>query len=252
MPGVYSCEIISNERITESIYDIIISCPEIADTAYAGQFISIKCSEDKILRRPLSICGADNSRLRIIFETKGGGTIWLSGRSPGQYLDVLGPLGKGFLDPDGRIIVIGGGIGAPPILFAAQTSKSAVTAILGFRNKSKIILQNEFESICEKVYITTDDGSSHIRGTVAVPLAELLKLGGYDAVLACGPRVMLQVVANICNKYGVPCQVSLEERMGCGVGACVVCACATINNGAEVMSRVCRDGPVYDANEIFR
>ena len=250
MPGIYSCEIVGSKMLAESVYSIAISCPGIANTAVAGQFVNIKCGGERLLRRPVSICGVDEDELTFVFEVKGEGTYWLSGQAPGQNLDVLGPLGNGFSIPEGKMIVVGGGIGAPPMLFAAQTSKDAVTAVLGFRDMNRIILKNEFESICDKVYMTTDDGSRGIHGTVITPLAELLKRSEYDAVLACGPRVMLRAVAEMCKQCGVPCQVSLEERMGCGVGACVVCACATIKDGAERMSRVCKDGPVFDANEI--
>ena len=249
MPDIWSCEIVSNEKLAESIYAIVISCPDIAHTARAGQFVNIKCSEKSLLRRPISICSVDEG-VKLVFEVKGEGTEWLAGQAPGQILDVLGPLGNGFSLPRGNVIVIGGGIGAPPMLFAARSSSAESTAILGFRDISRIILKNEFETVCDKVYVTTDDGSSGIHGTVTVPLADLMKNGGYESVLACGPRVMLQAVAEICKHHGVPCMVSLEERMGCGIGACVVCACATIKDGVEGMSRVCKDGPVYDANEI--
>ena len=251
MPDVFICDIVNNERLSESVYALTASCPGIAEIAYAGQFVSIKCGEERLLRRPVSICRKNDEELKFVFEVKGEGTSWLSRRMPGQSLDILGPLGNGFRVPDGNIVVVGGGIGAPPLLFAAETSKGSVTAVLGFRDSGKVILRNEFESACESVYITTDDGSGGIQGTVTVPLFELLGNCGYDAVLACGPRAMLSAVADICGQRGVPCQVSLEERMGCGVGACVVCACATVIDGAPGMSRVCKDGPVFDARSII-
>ena len=250
LPGVYSCEIVNNDKLTDSVYDMTVLCPEISCKARAGQFVSVKCGEERLLRRPISICGADGGKLRFVFEVKGEGTKWLSGRAQGQTLDILGPLGNGFDISDGNIIVVGGGVGSPPLLYAAASSKGVVTAVLGFRDSGRIILENEFRAVCDSVYITTDDGSRGFHGTVTAPLTGLLESGGFGAVFACGPRAMLSPVAEICEIFGVPCQVSLEERMGCGVGACVVCACATVKGGAQYMSRVCKDGPVFDAREV--
>jgi len=186
----------------------------------------------------------------FVFEVKGQGTLWLSRREPGDALDILGPLGNGFYFPDGNIIVVGGGLGSPPILFAAQSARSGVTAILGFRDKSRVLLVSEFKDVCDEVYLTTDDGSLGICGQVTLPLEELIKKGGFGAVLACGQHAMQHAVSKLCEQYKIPCQVLLEERMGCGVGACLVCACATRKNGREYMSRVCKDGPVFDAGEV--
>ena len=250
MPDVYTCDIVYSERLADSVFSITVSCPEIAGSARAGQFVSIRCGEERLLRRPISICRIDEDEIEFVFEVKGEGTRWLSGLGQGNSLNILGPLGNGYDIPDGKIIIVGGGIGAPPLLFAADCAKSAVTAVLGFRDSSRIILRNEFETICGRVIITTDDGSGGKRGTVLQPLSELLESGGYAAVLACGPRAMLSPVAEMCIQRGVSCQTSLEERMGCGVGACMVCACKTVHDGIEGMSRVCKDGPVFDAKEV--
>jgi len=203
-----------------------------------------------MLRRPFGICSVTCETLMFVFEVKGQGTHWLSRREPGDVLDILGPLGNGFYFPDGNIIVVGGGLGSPPVLFAAQSAKRGVTAILGFRDKSRVILVNDFEDVCDKVYLTTDDGSYGICGQVTLPLGEQLKYGEFDAVLACGQLAMQQAVAKLCERYKIPCQVLLEERMGCGVGACLVCACATHKDGRDYMSRVCKDGPVFDAEVV--
>ena len=250
MPGVYDCAIVKKERLAESIYSITASCSDIVGIARAGQFVSVKCGEERLLRRPISICQVSDDELSLVFEAKGDGTKWLSLREPGQKIDILGPLGNGFSMPEGNAIAVGGGIGSPPLLFAAESSKSITAAVLGFRSMDRIILKDEFEVACEKLMIATDDGSSGIEGTVAKPLEILLESGEYDAVLACGPRTMLQTVAELCRKHGVRCQVSLEERMACGVGACVVCACATMIDGIEGMSRVCKDGPVFNAEVV--
>jgi dihydroorotate dehydrogenase electron transfer subunit len=162
----------------------------------------------------------------------------------------LGPLGRGFDLSGRRILVVGGGIGVPPMFFAARSAESDVTAVLGFRNQACIILAEEFKSICKNTYITTDDGSFGEKGSVTLPMKRLLEAGSFDAAMACGPKPMLKAVAGLCMEYHVPCQVSMEERMGCGIGACLVCACKTQKNGMEKMSHVCKDGPVFDAMEV--
>ena len=251
MPDVFMCEVVSCERLTGKLYAIDAVCGGLAEEEIrAGQFFNIKCGNENLLRRPISVCMASGGELKFIFEVKGAGTKWLSERTPGQKLDIHGPLGNGYCLPDGDIIVVGGGAGSPPMLFAARSAKAAVTAVLGFSGADAVILKNEFESVCGKVYITTDDGSFGIHGTVAVPLKKLLESGGHEAVIACGSPAMLTAVASLCAQFGVPCQVSLEERMACGVGACVVCACATISEGVRSISRVCKDGPVFDASAV--
>jgi len=244
MPDRYFCEIIEHEEVADGTFAVAIGWN---DTPRPGQFIHIKCGEDSLLRRPISICGVGDNTLKFVFEVKGAGTRWLSERYPGLLLDVLGPLGNGFSLPDGEeeILVVGGGIGVPPLLFAAASARGEVTALLGFRDEGKVILVDEFKEACADVRTITDD-----KGYVTELLAEALQNGAYGAVLACGPRAMLKAVAELCARHGVPCQVSLEERMGCGVGACLVCACATRTGGSDHMSRVCKDGPVFCAEEV--
>lgn len=250
MPKVYSCEVTGSETLAGSVFSVTVGADDLANSASAGQFVHIKCGEKRLLRRPVSICCADDGILRFVFEVRGAGTDWLSRRAPGDTLDILGPLGTGFIFPEGNIITVGGGIGTPPLLFAAKSAKGGATAVLGFRDKNRVMLEREFEEVCGEVYVTTDDGSYGIHGAVTKPLESLLQKGGHSAVLACGPRAMLSSVAALCERYGTSCQVSLEERMGCGVGACLVCACRTVKDGKEFMSRVCKDGPVFYAGEV--
>ena len=251
MPDTYSCQIVDNEKLNDTAISITLLCADLAADARPGQFLHIKCGDDLLLRRPLSICNVFVDILIVVFEVKGRGTHWLSQREPGDRINVLGPLGHGFVFPDGNIVVVGGGLGTPPMLFAAESANSGVTAVLGFRDMSRVMLVRDFEDVCDAVYLTTDDGSMGIHGSVVVPLEGLLQKGGYDAVLACGQRAMEHEVAKLCKRYSVPCQVSLEERMGCGVGACLVCTCTTVSkDGSENMSRVCRDGPVFDAADV--
>ena len=244
--------IIEKRTLAKGIYSVIIDAPELAEEAEAGQFANISVP-GFTLRRPISICGIDKERgtLRFVFEVRGKGTYALAQLSEGDSLDVLGPLGRGFNIPEGKkIIVIGGGIGVPPLLEISRETSSLCTAILGFRDYSRIILKDEFEENDSKTIICTDDGSVGIHGLVTVPLEEELKTGGYALVCACGPEPMIKAVIKTCEAHGVACQVSLEQRMGCGVGACVVCSCMTVRNGQEFYSRVCKDGPVFNAEEV--
>ncbi|MCH5204328.1 MAG: dihydroorotate dehydrogenase electron transfer subunit [Oscillospiraceae bacterium] len=244
--------IIEKHTLAKGIYSVIIDAPELADEAEAGQFANIGVP-GFTLRRPISICGIDRERgtLRFVFEVRGKGTYALAQLSEGDSLDVLGPLGRGFNIPEGkRIVVVGGGIGVPPLLEISRETSSLCTAIIGFRDYTKIILENEFKENNSETVLCTDDGSVGVHGVVTVPLEEVLKKGETAAVMACGPTPMLKAVIDMCGRYGVQCQVSLEQRMGCGVGACVVCSCMTVKNGEEYYSRVCKDGPVFSAEEV--
>ena len=136
------------------------------------------------------------------------------------------------------------------MLGLAKKLGDRATAILGFRDYSRIILADEFEKYGAATAICTDDGSVGYNGMVTGPLESTLKNTGADIVCACGPMPMLNAIAKICAQYEVPCKVSLEQRMGCGVGACVVCSCLTVRNGQEHYARVCKDGPVFDAKEV--
>ena len=253
MPINYLCEVVDNECLNDTTYILTVVCEGLAATARAGQFLHIKCGDARILRRPISICSVRSGALEFAFEVKGEGTRWLSKRKPGEMLDVLGPLGNAFSIPEGNIIVVGGGIGVPPLLLAAELAKGGVTALLGFTDKSRVIMRDAFENACDEVLISTDDGSFGEKGYVTDMLSKLLEGGRYEAVFACGPRPMLRAVFELCQLHGVSCQVSLEERMGCGVGACLVCACATLSQcgqGVVQMSRVCMEGPVFPAHEV--
>ena len=251
MSNIHISEVVANRIINDTTFAITILCPNLASKARPGQFLHIRCGEGLILRRPFGICHVLGDTLVFVFEVKGKGTRWLSERQPSDVLDIIGPLGNGFDFPKGRIIVVGGGLGSPPMLFAAESANGGVTAVLGFREKSRVMLVDEFKALSEKVYLTTDDGSVGIYGSVTLPLERLLEKGGYDAVMTCGQHAMERAVARLCEQYGVPCQVSLEERMGCGVGACLVCACETRKDGVEYMSRVCKEGPVFNAADVI-
>ena len=248
------CKIVSKEQVGDAVYMTL----EVGDMIRAsfrapGQFVHIRCGEGLLLRRPISVCSCmedePDDLLSIVFEVRGEGTRWLAGRELGDSLDVLGLAGNGFdLKPEGRYLLVGGGIGIPPMLGCAQYTGGRATAILGGRSRDKIILEEFFREACAKVLCATDDGSLGHHGFVnALVRRELSEDRGYDGVLACGPKPMLRNVAKVAEEFGIPCQVSMEERMGCGVGACLVCACDMADGSRK---HVCKDGPVFDSREV--
>lgn len=268
-------------ELAPEIFDFWIKLPQIAESACPGQFLHVLCGE-KTLRRPISICDCDAGRglVRMVFESRGEGTKWLSERKEGEQIDVLGPIGKGFCLGQNDLqnaglsqtfknpVFIGGGIGVPPLLFTARqlaarqpaarqpaarqlaAKKSEnLTVILGFRSAERVILPHEFEAL-GNVIVTTEDGSAGIKGFVTLPLEDLIKSGTADILYACGPTPMLKGIQALAERYDIPCQLSLEQRMACGVGACLGCACKTHKNGKEAYSHVCKDGPVFWAKEV--
>ena len=216
-----------------------------------GQFVHIKCGEANLLRRPISICNwsADRDLIRMVFEDRGEGTHWLAQRKVGDTLDILGPLGHGFtMEAEGRYLLVGGGIGVPPMLGCAMHGGHDNVAILGFRSQNNAMLLEDFSKACTDVRLATDDGSLGHHGFVDALVRQELEKGiPFTAVLACGPKPMLRSVARVAEAFGIPCQVSMEERMGCGIGACLVCACKTKDGHQK---HACKDGPVFDSREV--
>ncbi len=248
-----SCAVAENTKIGAGLYLMVLEAPEIAAKAECGQFLHISCGDATLLRRPISICTWQEGLVRIVFQVKGEGTKWLSERKTGDTLDVLGPLGHGFDVPrlGERPVFVGGGIGVPPLLACAQKAKGSGAvpcSILGFRTKELVILEGDFRDAGD-TFVTTDDGSYSAKGFVTDALKE--KLETATGIAACGPKPMLKGVAGLALNAGLPCQVSLEERMGCGIGACLVCACSLKDeNGNTRYGHVCKNGPVFNAKEV--
>ena len=251
MPSCEKCISGGTKRIADGIFEMRISAPEIAKAARPGQFIHIKCGEERLLRRPISICDVGNGVLRIVFEVKGEGTKWLLDRDMGDSLDVIGPLGNGFEIPRGRALLVGGGIGTAPLLFTSRRCEGGCDAVLGFKSADNVFCIPDLFRTCDDVGIATEDGSAGFKGCVTGPMELRLARGGYDCVLACGPWPMLKAVAELCEKNDIACQTSLEARMGCGVGACLVCACGVRIGKERKMVRVCADGPVFNGREVI-
>lgn len=250
MADVIKARVMANKKIALDIYSLELYAPAMAKNAKAGQFVHIDCGEEFLLRRPISICDRTNDSVRVIFEVKGAGTTALSKVKNETSISVIGPVGKGFPEFEGKILAVGGGIGVPPMLMLSKEARCGADAVLGFRSKDKLILHDEFTETCKHVVVTTDDGSFGEKGTVLPVVEQLLKMERYAAVCACGPKVMLKSIAKLCSELNVVCYVSLEERMGCGVGACLTCSCKVKKTGEEHYARVCKDGPVFDSAEV--
>ena len=247
-------EILQKKEIAKDIFEFIIDADNKLGTAKAGQFIHVKCDNSVYLRRPISICEIKNNTLRFIFQVRGKGTLALSKFNVGDKLSVLGPLGNGFsVDKEcKKPVVIGGGIGIYPLLETAKKLKA--DAILGFRSKDFVTLEEDFNKVCNNVYITTDDGSYVRKGLVTEVLLELIEKGEVDAIFACGPMPMLKAVKEVAEKHNIFLEVSLEERMGCGIGACLCCATPVKDAELEegyTYAHVCSHGPVFNADEVI-
>ena len=245
------CKIVSKNWLNRDAVYMVLEVGDMVRTSWKGpgQFVHVKCGDSLLLRRPISVCSCmeeePEDTLAIVFEVRGEGTQWLANRPAGHSVDVMGLLGNGFsMKPEGRYLLVGGGIGVPPMVGCAQYTAGKSTAIVGFRSQEKAILTDWLERETAKLMVATDDGSLGYHGFVG---QELEQDKNYDAVLACGPKLMLRNVARVAQAFGVPCQVSMEERMGCGVGACLVCAC-DMKDGSR--KHVCKDGPVFDSKEV--
>lgn len=247
---VKNCKILSAKQITEDIFDFIVYCPDFAPIAKPGQFAHIYVP-GKTLRRPISICEIDkeNNTLRFVFQIRGDGTRILSEFKEGMELDILAPLGNGFglKEKEKKALFVGGGIGVPPLLGAAKHYGKNATVCVGFRNKGAVILEEDFKNAGCSIKIATDDGSYGYHGLVT----KLFEEEKPEIIYACGPTPMLKAVAAFAEKNGIECEISLEERMACGIGACLGCAVKLRNEeNEEYMGHVCKDGPVFDYRKV--
>lgn len=243
--------IVSQKCIGTDIYDMVLSFPRGAKEAKPGQFIAMYCEDGtKLLPRPISICGidAENGTLRVVYRIAGEGTRLFSKMKKGDSLEVLGPLGNGFTMKEKKAIIVGGGIGIPPMLELAKQLSCEKTVVLGYRDE--LFLKEEFDA-CADVVVATEDGSCGTKGTVIDAINEANVDGA--VIYACGPMPMLKALAEYAEAHDMEAQISLEERMACGIGACLGCICKTkkkdhhtnVNN-----QRICKDGPVFDAKEV--
>lgn len=239
----------SNKELISGIFEMVLVGELAKEVKEPGTFLAIKvCKGDSpYLRRPISICKNDGDELTIIYRVQGSGTKIMSEKVAGDMIDVLGPLGHGFnveLAKGKKALLIGGGIGTPPLYELSrrlQDTAESITHILGFADAEQIFYKDEFEAL-GKTIITTEDGSAGIKGYVTDALKEV---GDFDIVYSCGPTPMLKALCEALPDKEL--YVSIEERMACAIGACYGCVCHTQEGGYK---RVCKDGPVFRAGEV--
>lgn len=248
-------KVVGQEEISAGIFSMWLQTENIAGESKAGQFISLYCNDgSRILPRPISICEVDkeNKRLRIVYRVAGKGTKEFSGYKAGSEIKVVGPLGNGYTLKNEKALLIAGGIGIPPMVQTAKELKAMgvdVSIAVGYRDNSTFLTE-ELEKY-GKVYIATEDGSVGTKGNVI----DAIKANNIDAkvIYSCGPTPMLKGVKNFANETGMEAQISLEEKMACGIGACLACVCKSkeVDHHSNVNNkRICKDGPVFDANEV--
>jgi len=250
--GRVSCEIISNKKLATDVFEMIVVCPVIANEAKAGQFVNLYCHhQGRLLPRPISICEIDRvkGRLHLVYAILGDGTAEFSTYQAEDKIDVMGPFGNGFdssYEGDDQLIV-GGGVGTPPMVELAKTLKGKKTIVVGFRTEPYLV---DRLSQYGDVHVATDDGSVGYKGHV-VGLMEEKGLVG--RLYACGPTPMLKGLQSYALDHGLSASLSLEERMGCGFGGCVGCVTKikAETQAGFVYKKVCKDGPVFDAKEVL-
>ena len=235
-------EIISNKALTDSVYQMVLSGDTSAITA-SGQFVNLQL-DGMFLRRPISVCDYDANTLTLVYKVVGKGTEAMSKMGAGEQLDILTGLGNGYdlsLSGD-RPVLLGGGVGVPPMYHLAKQLiglGKTVTVILGFNTAREVFYENEFRALGCQVTVTTVDGSYGKKGFVTDALPE-----DYTYFYTCGPEPMLKAVHRATSTSG---QMSFEERMGCGFGACMGCSCKTLTG----YKRICKEGPVMKKEEIL-
>lgn len=242
--------ILSQNMIGKDIYSLWIKAGEVAEAALPGQFINVYTDDASLLLpRPISICEISKAQgtLRLVYRLAGKGTKRISRLSSGDEVKILGPLGNGFPIKGGRALLIGGGIGIPPMLELAKNLEDPVI-VAGYRDE--IFLKNELASAGE-LHISSENGIIGVKGNV-MDAIKADNLSG-DVIYACGPLVMLSAVKKYATENKIPAYISLEERMACGVGACLGCVCKTVKENSHTHvnnARVCTEGPVFDAEEV--
>ncbi len=245
--------VVEQKCIGTDIYSMIIKT-EAAKSAVAGQFISVYCKDrTKLLPRPISICEIEkeSGTLRIVYRIVGGGTREMSTYKAGDSIELIGPLGNGFMKREGKTaVLIGGGIGIPPMVQLARELKEMVSVRIVAGYRDELFLTEELKDNGE-LYIATEDGSAGTKGTVLDAIRTQAVEG--DVIYACGPTPMLRAIKEYAAENNIECQLSLEERMACGIGACLACVCQSKEKDHHTNvknKRICKDGPVFSAEEV--
>lgn len=254
VPVLEHVEVVRNERVATGVGLLVLESPKIASRVQPGQFVHLRISRDgsRILRRPFSVHRVHRGRLEILYQVLGAGTRELSLKAVGERMDAIGPLGSGWRIPDDadHALLVAGGLGAAPLGMLADALASrgvAVTVALGAPTAERLLARDVFDRVARRVEVATDDGTAGARGFVTQLVDGLIADDAPDVVYVCGPEVMSRIVCTQAADAGVPCQVSLERLMACGVGACLSCVVSTTSG----QKRACHDGPVFDAEEVL-
>jgi len=270
---IIRANIISNDEIAADIFRMLIDAPQIARGATPGQFVNLYTGHDALLLpRPLGIADVEGDKITLVYSVVGKGTRLFSELHPGEAVRILGPNGNGFVLPDqserpAKVLLVGGGLGIPPLLFAARRLREieqlstirqfVITGLLGFRDEPFFF--TELEALCDGLY-TISETLGESRGTVIDLLgvhassisADLSSEDTNPVILTCGPKPMLRAVCGWAAPRNMTIQVSMEERMGCGTGACVGCTCRIKGDAGQSLSvKVCTDGPVFDGSNVI-
>ncbi len=255
---LHRARILVHKPVGREYYRLVLRAPDAASTARPGQFVMLRVSEnmDPLLARPFGISAVlSKTSIEIFYRVVGRGTALLTRLEPGHELDMLGPLGNGFPQPgkDVTPVMIAGGIGFPPLHFLSTRTAHHAHLFIGARNKECLppaAIMKSFRESAEKVHVVTEDGSAGKKGTTIDLLGAYLRgeeKKSHFVLYACGPRLMLEAVSRVASEHLIRCYVSMEERMACGLGACMGCATGVKKGGYR---RVCKEGPVFEAGEI--
>lgn len=245
------CTVRDNRPVAENIYMITLTLPESAGALHGGQFVNLATGDNSLLlRRPLGVCLVEGNDVSLCYQVKGRGTQTLTKAKVGDELKMLLPLGNYFnLSGYKKVAVVGGGVGIFPLIAAIRENSGVeFHTYAGFRNAAAVCLLDELGK-SNTLTVTTDDGSYGAKGNAVDAFLADEKNINADAIIACGPPVMLKILKARLTERAIqtPCFVSLEERMGCGMGACLVCVCKTADGKN---ARVCKDGPVFEINSV--
>lgn len=237
------------------VFQMVLQAPEVVNLAKAGQFVHVRCGDDydPLLRRPISINRLEKAAgyLTLVYKVMGRGTEQLSRSRVGDDIDIMGPLGNGFTLQGDNPLLIGGGLGIAPLLALADAfAPRKVTMVMGSQNAAGLVCREDFNDCRCHVHVATNDGSAGYCGHAPVLAEELFSQGNFDIIYACGPVPMLRYIQEMAARFNVPCQLSLEEFMACGVGACLGCTCSAPGEN-QPYKKVCTDGPVFWSGEVI-
>ena len=244
-------EVLSNEAVIPVVWKMLLHAPQIAAEVQPGQFVAVrKEGSAHFLRRPFSVADADPKAgtLTLLYRIVGKGTAEMTGMKAGGSMSVEGPLGHGFSTAPGKALLVGGGVGIAPLIFLARSLEKPVL-LIGGKTAEEVFWKRFLEPYAEKVYITTDDGSVGIKGFAVQALPKIFAENHFDRVATCGPMIMMEGIARAAGEQKLACEVSMEKRMACGIGVCLGCTFESKKDGRRY--KVCADGPVFAAEEVF-